>query len=140
MTDALTIGWTQAQAATRRTAYRRLLGFNLIVQTVVGLIALIVPVWLARQADLPGPLSPGWVRLWGVMLLITATLYLPGCIEPVHVRWPNIVGIVARFVLALAYLLLGQGLRWFALYELIFAVALAWGYRRLLRADLMSRP
>jgi hypothetical protein len=140
MTDALTIGWTQAQAATRRTAYRRLLGFNLIVQTVVGLIALIVPVWLARQADLPGPLSPGWVRLWGVMLLIMATLYLPGCIEPVHVRWPNIVGIVARFVLALAYLLLGQGLRWFALYELIFAVALAWGYRRLLRAELMSRP
>ena len=28
--DALTIGWTRAQAATWRTAYRRLLGFNLI--------------------------------------------------------------------------------------------------------------
>ena len=140
MTDALTVGWTRAQAATARTAYRRLLAFNLIVQTVVGLIAVIVPVWLARQADLPGPLSSGWVQLWGVMLLITATLYLPGCIEPVHVRWPNIVGIVARFVLAVVYVHLGQGLRWFALYELVFAVALAWSYRRLLRAELMSRP
>jgi hypothetical protein len=140
MTDALTVGWTKAQAATARTAYRRLLAFNLIVQTVVGLIAVIVPVWLARQADLPGPLSSGWVQLWGVMLLITATLYLPGCIEPVHVRWPNIVGIVARFVLAVVYVHLGQGLRWFALYELVFAVALAWSYRRLLRAELMSRP
>ena len=140
MTDALTVGWTKAQAATARNAYRRLLAFNLIVQTVVGLIAVIVPVWLARQADLPGPLSSGWVQLWGVMLLITATLYLPGCIEPVHVRWPNIVGIVARFVLAVAYVHLGQGLRWFALYELVFAVALAWSYRRLLRAELMSRP
>jgi len=39
MADALTIGWTQAQAATARTTYRRLLGFNLIVQIVVGLIA-----------------------------------------------------------------------------------------------------
>jgi hypothetical protein len=140
MTDALTVGWTKAQAATARTAYRRLLAFNLIVQTVVGLIAVIVPVWLARQADLPGPLSSGWVQLWGIMLLITAVLYLPGCIEPVHARWPNIVGIVARFVLAVAYFHLGRGLRWFALYELVFAVALAWSYRRLLRAELMSRP
>jgi len=140
MTDDLTIGWTQAQAATRRIAYRRLLGFNLTVQTAVGLIAVVVPVWLARTADLPGPPSSGWVQLWGVMLLIMATLYLPGCIEPVHVRWPNVIGIVARFVLAVAYVRLGQGLRWFALYELVFAVALAWSYRQLLRAELMSRP
>ena len=116
MTDALTVGWTRAQAATARIAYRRLLGFTLIVQTVIGLIAIIVPVWLARQAD------------------------LPGYVEPVQVRWPNIVGIVARFVLAVAYVHLGRGLRWFALYELMFAVALAWSYRRLLRAELMSRP
>src|SRR5262249_4504334 len=106
--DALTIGWTQAQAATRRIAYRRLLGFNLIIQTAVGLIAVVVPVWLAPKADLPGPPSSGWVLLWGVMLLIMATLYLPGCIEPVHVRWPNVVGIVARFVLAVAYVRLGS--------------------------------
>jgi hypothetical protein len=138
--DALTIGWTRAEAATRRTAYRRLLGFTLIVQTVLGLIALIVPVWLARSADLPGSPPAGWVQLWGVMLLITASLYLPGWIEPLHVRWPNIVGIIARVVLAIAYVSLGRGLRWFALYELIFAVALAWSYRALLRADLMSRP
>ena len=37
--DALTIGWTRAEAETRRTVYRRLLGFTLIVQTVLGLIA-----------------------------------------------------------------------------------------------------
>ena len=138
--DALTIGSTQAQAATRRIAYRRLLGFNLIVQTAVGLIAVVVPVWLAHKADLPGPPSPGWVQLWGVMLLIMATLYLPGCIEPVHVRWPNLVGIVGRFLLALAYIHLGQGFWWFAAYELVFAVALAWSYSRLLRAELMSQP
>ena len=72
MTDALTIGWTQAQAATRRIAYRRLLGFNLIVQTAVGLIAVVVPVWLAHKADLPGPPSSGWVQLWGVVLLVMA--------------------------------------------------------------------
>src|SRR5260370_15075052 len=140
MTDALTIGWTQAQAATRRIAYRRLLRFNQLVQAVVGLIAVVVPVWLAHKPDLPGPPSSGWVQLWGVMLLIMATLYLPGCIEPVHVRWPNVVGIVARFVLAVAYVRLGQGLRLFAPYALAFAVALAWSYRQLRRAELMSPP
>src|SRR5262249_62292299 len=75
MTDALTIGGTQAQAATARTTYRRLLGFNLIVQVLVGLIAIVVPMWLARRANLPRPTSAGWMRLWGAMLLITASLY-----------------------------------------------------------------
>ena len=140
MTDALSIGWTRAQAGTQRTAYRRLLGFALVVQTALGLIALAAPLWLARAADFPGAPSAGWVRLWGVMLLITALLYLPGWIEPVYSRWPNVVGILARFVLAVVYVWLGRGLRWFALYELVFAVWLAWSYGRLLRAELMSRP
>ena len=140
MTDALSIGWTVAQAATARTAYRRLLGFVLIVQTALGLITIVAPVWLALAADLPAASSAGWVRLWGVMLLVTAALYLPCWIEPVYARLPNVIGILARFVLAAAYFGLGQGLRWFALYELVIAIALAWSYGRLMRAELMSRP
>jgi hypothetical protein len=140
MTDALSIGWTRAQAATQHTIYRRLLGFALIVQILFGLVALVLPVWLTRAADLPGTPSAGWVRLWGVMLLITAVLYLPGWIQPVYSRWPNVVGIVARFVLAVTYFWLGRGLRWFGLYELVLALLLAWSYAKLVRAELMSRP
>ena len=65
MTDALSIGWTAGQAATQRTVYRRVLGFALIVQTVLALIAIVAPIWLARAAELPGAPSAGWVRLWG---------------------------------------------------------------------------
>ncbi|MGA7490528.1 MAG: hypothetical protein WBW74_26705 [Xanthobacteraceae bacterium] len=140
MTDALSIGWTRAQAATQHTVYRRLLGFTLVVETAVSLIALAVPGWLARAADLPGTPSVGWVRLWAIMLLVTTILYLPGWIQPVYARWPNVVGIVARFVLAVAFFWLGRGLLWFGLYELVFAVLLAWTYSRLLCAELMSRP
>ena len=43
MTDALSIGWTAGQAATQRTVYRRVLGFALIVQTVLALIAITWP-------------------------------------------------------------------------------------------------
>jgi hypothetical protein len=140
MTDALSVGWTQAQAATRRAGYRRLLGLNLILQAALGLLAIAVPVWLAQTVGLGTPPSAGWVRLWGVMLLILAVLYVPGFMEPVHARWPNLVGVVARFVLAAVYAWLGRGFRWLALYELLFAVLLAWSYGRLMRAELMSRP
>jgi hypothetical protein len=140
MTDALTIGWTRAQAARRRTTYRRLLALNLILQTALGLVALVAPVWLARAADLPGPPPAGWVQLWGVMLLIMVLLYVPGYVQPVYVRWPNIMGIVARFALAVVYVCLDKGFRWFALYEALFAVALTWSYSRLLRDELMAEP
>ncbi len=140
MTDALSIGWTAGQAATQRTVYRRVLGVALIVQTVLSLITIVAPIWLARAAELPAAPSAGWVRLWGLMLLITAALYLPGWIEPVYSRVPNVIGILAHFILAVAYFGLGQGLRWFALYELVIAVVLAWSYSRLVCAELMSRP
>ena len=140
MTDALTIGWTRAQAERRRTVYRRLLALNLILQVVLGLVAIVVPAWLAKTAHLPGPPPDGWIRLWGVMLLITATLYVPGYIQPVFVRWPNVIGILARFALALVYVCLGEGFRWFALYEVLFAAVLAWSYGRLLRDELMAEP
>ena len=140
MTDALTIGWTRAQADRRRTTYRRLLALNLILQTALGLVALVAPVWLARAANLPGPPPAGWVQLWGVMLLLMVLLYVPGWVQPVFVRWPNIMGIVARFALAVVYVFLDKGLRWFALYEALFAIVLTWSYSRLLRDELMAEP
>src|SRR5262245_49863496 len=48
MTDALSVGWTRAQAATQHTVYRRVLGFALIVQTLFSLVALAAPVGLAE--------------------------------------------------------------------------------------------
>ena len=55
MTDALSIGWTAGQAATQRTVYRRVLGFALIVQTVLALIAIGAPIWLAGAGTCGGP-------------------------------------------------------------------------------------
>jgi hypothetical protein len=85
MTDALSIGWTAGQAATQRTVYRRVLGFALIVQTVLALIAIVAPIWLARAAELPGAPSAGWVRLWGLMLLIKPCICRAGSNRSIHV-------------------------------------------------------
>jgi hypothetical protein len=140
MTDALRIGWTQAEAASRRHTYRCLLLIVLIVQVVAGLLALIWPLHLSDWLSLPTPFPESWLRVVGAMLLITAMLYAPGYINPVFVRFPNVVGIVARFGLAILYLCLGGNFRWLALYELIAAVALGVTYQRLIGAELMSRP
>src|SRR5205085_8332237 len=123
MTDALRIGWTQAEAASRRRTYRCLLLVVLIVQVAAGLLALIWPLHLSYWLSLPTPFPDAWLRVVGAMLLIAAVLYVPGYINPVFARFPNVVGIVARFGLAILYLYLG-GFRWLALYELIVAVAL----------------
>jgi hypothetical protein len=140
MTDALRIGWTQAEAASRRRTYRCLLLIVLIVQVVAALLALIWPVQLSQWLSLPTPFPDAWLRVVGAFLLITAVLYAPGYINPVFVRFPNVVGIMARFGLAILYLCLGGHFRWLALYELIVAVALGLTYQRLIGAELMSRP
>jgi hypothetical protein len=140
MTDALRIGWTQAQAASRRRTYRCLLLIVLIVQGVAGLLALICPVRLSDWLSLPVPSPDGWLRAVGAFLLITAVLYVPGYINPVFARYPNVAGIVARFALAILYLCLGGNFRWLAAYELIAAIALGVTYQRLIGAELMSRP
>jgi hypothetical protein len=140
MTDALRIGWTQAEAASRRRTYRCLLLIVLIVQAVAAVLALAAPVWLAQSLHLPEPFPDAWLRIVGAFLLITTLLYVPGYINPVFARFPNVVGIAARFGLAILYLCLGGNFRWLAAYELIVALALGVTYQRLIGAELMSRP
>lgn len=140
MTDALRIGWTQAEAASRRRTYRCLLLVVLIIQAVAGLLALIWPGHLSQWLSLPVPSPDGWLRAVGLMLLVTAVLYVPGYINPVFARFPNVVGIAARFGLAILYLCLDGNFRWLAAYELIVAIALGVTYQRLIGAELMSRP
>jgi len=138
--DALRIGWTQSEAASRSRTYRGLLLVVLIVQALAGLGALIWPGHLSEWLALPAPTPDGWLRAVGVMLLATAVLYVPGYIEPRYQRVPNVVGILARLGLAVLYLCLGGNFRWLALYEVVVALLLAWTYWGLIRSELMSRP
>jgi hypothetical protein len=147
MDQTSSLGWTLARAVSRRTVYKRVLGVNLVLHVVIGLFAIIAPATLSQAVGL-SPASPaGWLRAWGGMLLLVTLLYLPGLLDPVRVRWPNIVGILGRFGMAILFLAValagGQALRgflWFALFDLAFAIALAMLYFRLFEAELMSRP
>ncbi|MCL4801736.1 MAG: hypothetical protein KJ025_19245 [Burkholderiales bacterium] len=145
MTQTLSLGWTQAEARSRRSSYRRLLAVNLVLTALVALLAIVSPATLAHLLGLPAATPSAWPRAWGGMVLLAVLLYLPGWFEPVRARWANVVGIAGRGGMALLYLLVAlcgdvRGFLWLALYDGGFAAALAVGYFRLFRAELMSRP
>jgi hypothetical protein len=94
MTDALTIGWNTARVAERRAAYRRVLALNLCIHLAIGLGCLFFPHWIAEVFGLPGPIPTGWTRGWGATLLLVTALYVPGWLDPVDVRAPNLIGIL----------------------------------------------
>lgn len=140
MDQTLSLGWTESEARSRRSSYRRILGLNLALQAVLALFALVAPGTLSHILDLPDPDPSGWLRAWGGLLLLVTALYVPGLLEPVQWRWGNVVGIAGRLPMAFLYLLLGDGFLWLALFEAAFGLLLAILYFRLFTAELMSRP
>lgn len=143
MDEALSLGWTQADAQSKRLTYQRILRINLALHTIVGAVAIVVPGVLSRLMGLQAPSTTGWVQAWGGLLLIVTALYWPGLRDPSRMRWPNIVGIVGRAGAAFIYGLVAfsfPGFVWLGLFDGIFAGLLAWSYFGLFRAELMSRP
>ena len=140
MDQTLSLGWMQTQARSRRVTYKRALALNLILYVVLALFAIISPATLSELIGLPDPLPSGWLRAWAGMLLLVTALYIPGLIDPVRWRWGNIVGIAARFVMAVLYLFLGGPFLVFALFDAAFALLLGVLYFNLFEAELMSSP
>lgn len=138
MTDELSLSWTRRRAAEHQGRYQRVLAASLIAYAAASLAAILAPGALSDLIGLAAPTA--WLRVWGTFLLITAILYVPGYLEPVRSRWCNVVGIGARFALALLYCILGGGFLWIGLVEVAFGLALAITYFNLFRSELMSRP
>jgi hypothetical protein len=140
MTDALSIGWTDARANESRALYRRVLGLNLILHLLIGLACIFLPHWVSHTFGLPGPIPTGWVRGWGATLILVTALYVPGFLNPLHARAPNLIGLLGRLWMAIIWTFCGGGFLWFALFDFAFFLILSVLYLRLGRAVLMSRP
>lgn len=140
MTDALTTGWTAAEVAARRGTYRRVLGINLLLHLAIGLACLFFPDWVAHTFRLPGPIPDGWTRGWGATLILVTALYVPGWLDPVDRRAPNLIGLGGRVWMGTVWVFCGGGFLWFAAFDYAFALLLGLLYWRLMRDVLMSRP
>ena len=124
----------------RRRTFRALLLAVLIVQAVAGVLALIWPGCVSDWLGVASLPPHAWLRALGMLMVLTAVFCVPGYINPVFARYPNVVGIMEHFAFAILYLCLGGSFLLVAVYELIVAVALAVTYQRLIGAELMSRP
>lgn len=140
MTDALRQGWSAAEAANRRRIYRNLLLAVLIVQAAGGLLALIFPAFVADLLAVPSLPPNAWLRALGLTMIFMAAFCVPGYINPVFMRYPNVLGIAEHAAFALLYLCIGGGFLLLAVFELAATIALAVTYQRLIGAELMSRP
>jgi hypothetical protein len=140
MSDGLSIGWSQDSARKRLTAYRRVLGFNMLLHLGIGLGCMFVPYFVSERFGLPAPVPTGWVRGWGATLILVTALYIPGLRDPLRSRYPNVCGIVGRVWMATVWFVVGGGFFWFGLFDISFAAILAILYYRLAIAELMTRP
>ncbi|WP_299441385.1 hypothetical protein [uncultured Rhodospira sp.] len=141
MTDSLSIGWTRAQADNAYKTHRRLLAVNLVLQSVAAVSVLITPAWLLGILGLTVTAEvEAWARVWAMMVLIVSAFQIPGWLNPVYNRLPHVIGVLARAALAILFLILGGGFVWMALFDGGFAVALYVTYRRLVIAELQTRP
>jgi hypothetical protein len=140
MTDALTQGWSDAKAEASRSLYRRVLGLNLVLHLLIGLACLFLPYWVSRTFGLPGPIPTGWVRGWGATLILVTALYVPGLVDPLRSRLPNLIGLGGRLWMSIIWLFCGGGFLWFAAFDFAFFVILSMLYLRYLKDTLMSRP
>lgn len=145
MDQTLSLGWMQAEARKRRSAFHRLLRITLVIEVLLGLAALLAPGWFTALLGMP-PIAQiaavtGWTRAWGALLVVMAAFQIPSLLDPVRHRWGNVVGIAARLLLAVVvYLPLGHGFLWLFLLEGGLGAVLAILYFNLFRAELMSRP
>jgi hypothetical protein len=139
MNDSLSIGWSQDQATAHRSTYQKALGFNMLLHVGIGLLCMFAPYFVSDTFGLPPPVPSGWIRGWGATLILVTALYIPGLQDPMRSRYPNIVGVLGRIWMATTWFVIG-GLIWFGLFDLFFAIVLAWLYYRYCVAELMSRP
>ena len=124
-----------------RSIYQKVLGFNMLLHLGIGLLCMFAPAISCRTSSacrrpfLRAGFAAGARRL----ILVTA-LYIPGLQDPLRSRYPNIVGVLGRIWMATVWFVIGGGFVWFGLFDVFFALLLAWLYYRYCVAELMTRP
>ena len=122
------------EVARALTIYKAVTAFNFLNHLAIGLACLFFPYWVADLFGLPDPIPTGWTRGWGATLILVTALYIPGWLDPLGVRAPNLIGIGGRIWMATVWVFCGGGFLWFALFDYSFAALIGYCYWRLLQA------
>jgi len=138
MSYSLQLGSAKRLAQNAAAQYRTALTVYLAVYALAGLLAVIVPSVVGHALALPPPY--GGIRPVGGLILLVAAFQLPVWQDAVRSRVAALIATAGRFLLALLWLVAGRYFLWIALFEMVFAILLAWLLYKYMTAELMSRP
>ncbi len=140
MSDTLSVGWTRAQADSRIRTHRRLFGFVLALQIVIGGLFLFCPAFSLGVVGLPAAAENPWPSIWGATLIFVTVMQIPGALDPVRQRYPNVIAVLGRALMVATFVSHGGPFLWFAAFDAVFGVLIYLSFHRLVVAELMSRP
>ena len=132
-----TLSWTIARKERSLRIYRALFLISILANAALGFWCLIDPRGFAQSLHLPPEV---WPRFWGAALLALQAVFVPGLINPVFYRWPNLAGIAICFFMTIVFFISGASFLILALWNLICGVVLLVAYYNLLMADLGRHP
>ena len=78
--------------------------------------------------------------MWAGMVILASVFQVPGFLEPIHNRTPNIIGILGRVGMTVLYIILWGPFLWLAVFDGGFAILLYVTFRRAILAELQTRP
>ena len=140
MTDTLSAGWTRSRADERIKMHRRVLGLALVLQVIIGALFLFCPAFSLGFIGLPAGAENPWPSIWGATLIFVTVMQIPGALNPVHQRYPNLIAVLGRALMVATFVAHGGQFLWFAAFDAVFGVLIYLSFRRLVIAELMSRP
>jgi hypothetical protein len=140
MSDSLSMGWAEADAARRLRSFRRVYLATLLVQALLGLAVILAPRLGGRLTGIDVPEWDPVLTLWAATLVALAAVQLPAWHNPVKFRFVVGVAAAAHLWLALVLVFLGTPFLRLALLHALFGVGLLLLFQRALLAHLQSRP
>jgi len=118
----------------RARIYQCVLGFNMTLHLVIGLACMFAYDFVTHMFGLPGPVPPGWENGWGATLILVTALYVPGLLDPLGTKAPNIIGVGGRVWMATVWFVVGGGFFWFGVFDLTFAIIIGSLYALIFKA------
>ena len=136
MDPIISLSRSEARAEERIGGFRQMYGVILAVEALFGLwlLATSIGAFGLTEIEVAG-ISPG---LTGVMLLWAVLFQVTGYFDPVRNRLPVVMGVLGRYLVGGAALLLGLWI--VGLVAIAFGLALNFSYHALVRAVVQSRP
>lgn len=138
--DSLSLGWTRDQANSRIAQHRRIYGLALFLQLIVGGLFLFVPTFSLNTVGLSPSMGPQWPSIWGATLIFVTVMQFPGVLDPVRQRYTNVVAVLGRLLMVLTFFYWGGPFIILGLFDLVFGTLIYLGFRRLVLAELSTRP